>query len=83
MGSPKGKGERGQYLLAVGLGHYKWYKSQTSDDVPAKGLSPKGGGPEAVCQQTRWAQRKGVDRLEKGTKHSLQGCENLSLVNAF
>ena len=26
-GSPKGKAQRGQYLLAVGLGHYKWYQS--------------------------------------------------------
>ena len=24
-GSPKGKAQRGQYLLAVDLGRYKWY----------------------------------------------------------
>ena len=37
-GSPKGKAQRGQYLLAVDLGRYKWYQSQTSYDVPAFSL---------------------------------------------
>ena len=42
-GSPKGKTQRGQYRLAVGLGCYKWYQSQTSGGVPARTLGPKGG----------------------------------------
>ena len=42
-GSSKGKVQRGQYLLAVGLGGYKWYQSQTSGDVPVRRLSPEGG----------------------------------------
>ena len=49
-GSPKGKTQRGQYLLAVDLGRYKWYQSQTPNDVPAFSLFPKGGRHEAVCQ---------------------------------
>ena len=73
-GSLEGKIQRGQYLLAVGLGGYKWYQSQTPDDVSARRLSPEGGGHEVVCQQGRWA-LKGVDwrvphRLEKGTSAS-------------
>ena len=31
------------YLLAVDLGSYKWYQSQTPDDVPAFSLLPEGG----------------------------------------
>ena len=42
-GSPKGKVQRGQYLLAVGLNRYKWYQSQTPDDVPARKLFLGGG----------------------------------------
>ena len=42
-GSPKGKAQRGQYLLAVDLGRYKWYRSQSPDDVPAFSLFPEGG----------------------------------------
>ena len=56
-GSPKGKAQRGQYLLTVSLGHYKWYQSQTLGDVPMRRLSPKRGGNEAVCQQGRWPRR--------------------------
>ena len=37
-------------MLAVELGRYKWYQSQTLDDVAIKG-----GRHEAVCQQGRWA----------------------------
>ena len=51
--SLKGKAQRGQYLLAVGLGHYKWYQSKTPRDVPASRLSLEGGGQEAMCQQGR------------------------------
>ena len=43
LGSPKGKAQRGQYLLAVDLGRYKWYQSQTPDDVPAFSMFPEGG----------------------------------------
>ena len=42
-GSPKGKVQGGQYLLVVGLGSYKWYQSQTPDDVLAFSLFPEGG----------------------------------------
>ena len=41
-GSPKGKGQEGQYLLAVGLSCYKWYQSQTRGDVLARRLNPEG-----------------------------------------
>ena len=41
--SPNGKTQRGQYLLKVELGCYKWYQSQTSGDVPTRRLSSKGG----------------------------------------
>ena len=30
-------------MLAVGLGCYKWYQSQTRGDVPARRLSPEEG----------------------------------------
>ena len=36
-------GQGGQYLLAVDLGCYKWYQSQTPDSVPATTLKPQGG----------------------------------------
>ena len=42
-GSPKGKVQRGQCLLAVDLGHYKWYQSQSPDDVSAFSLFLEGG----------------------------------------
>ena len=41
--SSKGKAQRGQYLLEVGLDGYKWYKSQALDNVLARRLSPEGG----------------------------------------
>ena len=46
--SLKGKTQRGQYQLAVDLGCYKCYQSQTPDDVPAFSLFPEGGRHE-VC----------------------------------
>ena len=46
-------------MLAVGLGRYKWYHSQTLTDVPVRRLSSEGGGQEAVCQQGRWAPKEG------------------------
>ena len=33
---PRGKAQRVQYLLAVGLDCYKWYQSHTSGGVPAR-----------------------------------------------
>ena len=42
-GSPKEKAQRGQYLLAVNLGRYKWYQSQSPDDVSAFSLFHEGG----------------------------------------
>ena len=47
--NPWGEVQRGQYLLAVGLGHYKWYKSQTPDYVPMRRLFLKGGRHEVMC----------------------------------
>ena len=38
----EGKPERGQYLLAVDLSHYKWYQRQTLGEVPARRLFPEG-----------------------------------------
>ena len=38
----------GQYLLAVGLGRYKWYQSQTLGNVPARS-SPEGGVDTRRC----------------------------------
>ena len=60
--SSKGKVQREQYLLAVGLSRYKWYQSQTPGDVPARRLSPEEGGHEVVCQQGRWARRGWIGR---------------------
>ena len=40
----KGKAQRGQYLLAVDFGCYKWYQSQTLGDVLARRLNLEGGG---------------------------------------
>ena len=41
-GSPKRKVQIRQYLLAVDLDRYKWYQSQTPDDVRAFSLFSKG-----------------------------------------
>ena len=37
------KAQREQYLLAVDLGRYEWYQSQSPDGVPVRTLGPKGG----------------------------------------
>ena len=42
-GSTKEKAQRGQYLLVVSMGYYKWYQSQTPGDVQTRRLSPEGG----------------------------------------
>ena len=49
-GSPGGKAQRGQYLLAVDLDCYKWYQSQAL----------------AVCQGGRWAPRGWIVRSHIG-----------------
>ena len=41
-GSPNEKTQRGQYLLAVDLERYKWYQSQTLDNVSTFLLFPGG-----------------------------------------
>ena len=46
----KVKAQRGQYLLAVGVGRYNWYQSQTLGDMPVWRLFSKGGRHEAMCQ---------------------------------
>ena len=67
-GSPKGKAQRGQYLLEVDLDRYKWNQSQTRGDVPVRTLGPEGGGfggdPTLIggrkeCQRGHWAPRRG------------------------
>ena len=55
----EGKVQREQYLLAVGLGCYKWYQSQSLSGVPARTLGLKG----VDCEIPH--------RLERKTKHSL------------
>ena len=50
----KGKAQREQYLLAVGLGHCKWYQSQTPGGVPARTLSPQG----VDCEIPHWLERR-------------------------
>ena len=63
--------------------------------VPRRGVDTRrctSGGPTSIgerneCQRGRWA-LKGVDCviphwLGRRTKHPLEGCENLSLANAF
>ena len=70
--SPKGKTQRGQYLLEVSLVCYKWYQSQTPSNVLARRLSPKGGGHEVVWQQGRWALKgdsKIPHQLRRRMKH--------------
>ena len=37
-------------MPAVGLTRYKWYQSQTTEDVPARKPFSDGGRHEAVCQ---------------------------------
>ena len=85
-GSPKGKAQRGQYLLAVGLGCYKWYQSHTPRGVPVRRLSPKGEVDNRQYASKDTESRDGVDcaiphRLERGAEHSLLGCGNLSLAS--
>ena len=46
---PRGKAQRGQYLLVVGLDSYKWYQSQTSGDVLRGDCFPMGGRHKTVC----------------------------------
>ena len=59
-GSLKGKG---QYLLVVGLDHYKWYQSQTPSDVLARRLSLEG---EWTQDYTRLCANKDVDHEGSG-----------------
>ena len=73
-GSPKGKAQREQYLVAVGLGRYIWYQSQTPDDVPMRRL-PRRGVDTRRCASKDAEPRKGwvqrvPHRLEKGTSAS-------------
>ena len=51
-GNSKVKTQIGQYLLAGGLGRYRWYQSQTQGNVPERRLFSE-GRHEAVCQQGR------------------------------
>ena len=76
-GKPERESPKRQYLLAVGLGRYKWYQSQTPGDVPAKRLSPGGGWTRGGVLARTLAPKGGeVDReiphrLGRRTKHPL------------
>ena len=63
----KGRAQRGQYLLAVSLGGYKWYQGQTPGNMPAMMLGS--GGVD--CEIPRW--------LGTRTNIFLQGYGNVSL----
>ena len=55
-GNTKGKTQRGQYLLAVSLGCYKWYQSQTTGGGKRGRWAPKGGGlwdPTSVGEKNK------------------------------
>ena len=74
-GSLKGNAERGQYLLAVSLGCYKWYQRQTPGDVPAKRLSlergwTRGGVPTRMLGLEGGWIGEVPHRLENGTSAS-------------
>ena len=79
-GNRKGKAQRGQYLLAVDLGSYKWYQSQALGDAPARRLNPEvgwiGGSHIEMSVSKDVGPQRGVDceipyRLGRRTKHSL------------
>ena len=55
--SSKGKTQKGQHLLVVGVGRLSIVSE--SDTRRCKRLSPGGGGHDAVCQQGRWALKGG------------------------
>ena len=69
-GSPKGKAQRGQYLLAVGLGRYKNGQCANEEAEPQREVDMR----RCASKDTR--PRRGVDlvgvphRLEKGTSAS-------------
>ena len=69
-GSPKGKAQREQYLLAVGLGRYKWYQSQIPGGVPARTLAPEGG----------WIMRSNINWREKRVSVGTLGLEGRCIV---
>ena len=60
----------------VDLGRYKWYQSQTPDDVPAFSLFPEGGKTRGGVPVRTLGPKGDVDlvgvphRLEKGTSAS-------------
>ena len=62
------------------LGRYKWYQSQTPDDVPAFSLFPEGGRHEA-CASKDAGPGRGVDlvavphRLKEGVPARTLGPE--------
>ena len=59
-----GKAKKEQYLLAVDLGHYKWYQSQTSDDVSVFSLFPEGGRHEACFKALRGSPKGKAQRVQ-------------------
>ena len=62
-GSPKEIAQRGLYLLALGLDHYKLYQTQTSDCVSVRMLDPKRGG---LRDSTSVEERRGHYLLMSG-----------------
>ena len=66
-GSLKGKAQRGQYLLAVGLDSYKWYQRQTPDDVSVRRLIPEEGWSRGGVPTSSGVDWGVPHRLEKET----------------
>ena len=78
--------QRGQYPLAVGLGCYKWYQSQTPGGVSSRtlgGLTSIGEGNE--CQREQWTPKGGGlgDPISVGEENEELGCGNLSIADTF
>ena len=63
--------QRGQYLLAVGLGCYKWYQSPISGGVLVKTLAPKTSGlkgsPKEKVQRGQYLLQWAVGGCYKGS----------------
>ena len=67
-GIPKGKAQKGQYLLVVALGRYKWYQSQTLGGVSARTLGSQGVDCE-IPHRLEWGMipYKGVETFPQWT----------------
>ena len=72
-------GQRGQYLLAVGLGCYKWYQSQTPSSVPSEDVGlPRGWIVRSHIgrREERSTPYKGVETYPYQTRFKLMAIRN-------